>query len=142
MPTLYDSAREGLLKGEIVWKEGGSVIKAVLLRGYAFSASHKFLSDVIGAGGTVVATQTLNSLTNANGVAGAANTTWPAVPEGPPIPYCVIYQASAVTGGADLPASQQRVIVYEDKGPGLPIPPNGQDVTGSWSPGSDRIFRI
>ena len=55
MPTLYDSAREGLLKGEIVWKEGGSVIKAVLLRGYVFSATHKFFSDVIGAGGTAVA---------------------------------------------------------------------------------------
>lgn len=142
MPTLYDSAREGFLKGEIVWKEGGSVIKAALLRGYVFSNNHKFMSDVIGAGGTVVATATLNSLTNTNGVAGAANTPFPAVPEGAQIPYCVIYQASAVTGGADVAASQQRLIVFENQGSGLPITPNGQIITAAWSPGSDRIFRI
>jgi hypothetical protein len=142
MSTLYDSAREGFLAGEIVWKTGGSVIKASLVRGYTFSVTHKFMSDLVGAGGTVVATETLNSLTNVAGVADAADAVFEAVPEGAAIPHLVIYQASAVTGGSDLPASQQRLIVFIDRGSGVPVLPNGQDITASWSPGSDRIFRI
>jgi hypothetical protein len=143
MSNLYDKAREGLLAGEIVWKAtGGSVIKAALVRGYTFNVSHKFLSEVIGAGGTIVATATLGSLTNTNGVADAADTVWTAVPEGAGIPHCIIYQASAVGGGADVAASAQRLITLIDSGPGLPLLPNGENVTSSWSPGADRIFRL
>jgi hypothetical protein len=145
MNTLYTPAREGFLAGEIVWKEGGSVIKAALVRGYTFSIGHKFVSDVTGNGGTIVATETLNSLANADGVADAADAVWESVSEGAAIPHCIIYQASAVTGGADVAASSQRLIVFVDRGPGITtntLIPNGQNVTSQWSPGADRIFRI
>jgi len=144
MSNLYDSAREGFLAGEIVWKTDGSVIKAALVRGYTFSVAHKFMSDVASAGGTVVATETLNSLTNTGGVADAADAVWEAVPEGTVMNHVIIYQASAVTGGSDLPASQQRLIACVDRAAGAPLQilPNGQDITGRWSPGADRIFRI
>lgn len=142
MNTLYDSAREGFLAGEIVWKVDGSVIKAALLRNYTFSATHKYFSEVTGAGGVIVATATLNSLTNTGGVADAADAAFGSPPESPAAPVIVIYQASAVTGGSDVPASSQRLIVYIDRGPGLPAFPNGQPVTSAWSPGADRIFRI
>lgn len=143
MSNLYDNARAGFLAGEIVWKAtGGSVIKASLVRGYTFNVSHKFVSEVVGAGGTLVATETLSSLTNTGGVADAADGVFEAVPEGAQIPHIVIYQASAVTGGADVPTSQQRLIVFLDRGSGLPILPNGQNVNLNFSPGADRIFRI
>ena len=142
MSNLYDSARAGLLAGEIVWKSGGSVIKASLVRGYTFSVTHKFVSDVVSAGGTLVATETLGSLTNAAGVADAADGVFEAVAEGPVIPHIVVYQASAVTGGADVPASEQRLIVFIDRGSGVPAIPNGEDIDLNWAPGADRIFRI
>jgi hypothetical protein len=144
MSNLYDKAREGFVSGEIVWKDGGSVVKALLVRGYAFSVAHKFVSEMIGAGGTIVASDTLNSLTNTNGVCDAADAVWEATPEGTAIPHIILIQASAVTGGADLPASQQRLIACIDRGSGvtLSITPNGQNITGSWSPGADRIFRF
>lgn len=146
MSNLYDSARSGFLAGEIQWRVGGPTIKASLVRGYTFSVAHKFVSDVIGSGGTLVATETLNSLTNVAGVARAANAVWEAVPEGPPenpaIPHIVIYQASAVTGGVDVAPSLQRLISFIDRGAGLPALPNGQNITATWSPGADRIFRI
>lgn len=143
MSALYDYAREGYLAGEIVWKPtGGSVIKASLVRGYTYSSTHKFVSEVIGAGGTVVATETLGSLTNALGVMDAADGVWEAVPEGAAIPHVVIYQASAVVGGSDLPAAQQRLIFFIDRAAGLPAVPNGENVNVSWSPGADRIGRI
>ncbi len=142
MPTLYDSAREGFLAGEIVWKVDGSVIKAAAVRGYTFNVAHKFFSEVTGAGGTVAATATLGSLTNAAGIADAADSSLGSIPEGASIPHLIIYQASAVAGGIDLPAAEQRLIAFLDRGSGLPILPNGQPVTVTWSPGADRIFRI
>lgn len=142
MSTVYDEAREGFLNGDIVWEVDGSVIKVALVRGYTFSVSHKFLSEVVGAGGTIVGTGTLGSLSNDNGVADAADVVVSGVPEGAPIPHLVIYQASAVTGGSDLPSSQQRLIAWLDRGSGIPIIPNGQDITITWSPGSDRILRF
>jgi hypothetical protein len=141
--TLYPKAREGFVAGEIVWKPtSGSVIKASIVRGYTYSATHKFVSDVVGAGGTLVATETLNSLTNTDGVLDAADAVLEAVPEGAAIPHIVIYQASAVTGGADVATSAQRLIAFLDRGAGIPILPNGQDVTVAWSPGADRIARL
>lgn len=144
MSNFFDPARQGLVQGEIVWKEGASVIKADLVRGYAYSIAHKFRSEMLAAGGVVVSTATLTSLSvSATGVFRAANTVWAAVPEGPPIPYLVIYQASAVTGGADLDPSQQRLIIFEDRGQNIPInTPNGQNITSAWSPGADGIARI
>ena len=141
MSSMYDTAREGFVRGEIVWKEGGSIIKAVLVRGYTYSAAHRYMSEIIGAGGTVVSTVTLNSLTNTNGVLDAADSVFAAVPAGAPIPHCIFYQASAVTGGADVASSQQRVILCLDRG-GLPLTPNGQNANGQWSPGVDRIARF
>lgn len=143
MSNIFDKAREGFLAGEIVWKAtSGSVIKASLVRGYTFSVSHKFVSEVISAGGTLVATETLNSMTNVNGVMDAADAVFEAVPEGDAIPHLIIYQASAVGGGSDVAAAQQRLIVFLDRGSGLPALPNGQDLTVTWSPGSDRIARF
>jgi hypothetical protein len=139
MSSLYPTAKEGMLRGEIVWKEGGSVIKAALVRGYTYSSAHKFVSDVLGAGGTLVQSETLLSLTNTLGVMDAADGVWEAVPEGAVIPHVIIYQASAVTGGSDLAASQQRLIFWIDKAAGLPALPNGENVNVSWSPGADRI---
>src|SRR5690606_24846312 len=144
MSNLYDAAREGFLAGEIEWKNDGSTIKAALVRGYTFSVAHTYMSDVISAGGTVVATEELDSLTNTNGVADAADAVWEAVPEGDPINHVIIYQSSAVEGGSDVSAAEQRLIACIDRAAGSPLQliPNGQDITGRWSPGADRIFRI
>jgi len=139
MSEIYPKAKEGFLAGEIVWKEGGSTIKAALVRGYTYSANHKFMSDVISAGGTIVASETLTSLTNTNGVMDAADGVWEGVPEGAPIPHIIIYQASAVEGGSDVAPSAQRLIFWLDRGGNIPIMPNGENINVQWSPGADRI---
>lgn len=129
------------MTGEIVW-EPGPTIKAALLRGYTFNNTHKYVSQVTGAGGTLVAAVTLTSPTFANGVAGAANVTFTAVPEGAAIPHILLYMSSSVTGGADLAATEQRLIGLIDSANGLPCIPNGEDINISWNPGADRIFRL
>lgn len=141
--SLFDPGREGFLLGEIIWKPSTSTIKAALVRGYTFDASHKFVSDVTGAGGTLVATSAaLSSLTGAGGVADAADVVFSTVAAGAAIPAVVLFQSSAVTGGADVAATAQRLIAYIDTATGLPVTPNGQNITVAWDNGSLRVFRL
>ena len=138
---LFDAGREGFLAGEIDWD--GAVIKAALVRGYNFSASHRFVSDVTNAGGSLVATSgALTGKTISAGVADAADVSFAAVPTGAAIPALIIFQSSAVTGGADVAASAQRLICYIDTATGLPVTPNGQAINLAWDNGSNRIFKL
>jgi hypothetical protein len=52
--ALFDPGRQGFLDGSIDYDTAS--IKVSLVRGYTFNAAHKFVSDVTGAGGTLVAT--------------------------------------------------------------------------------------
>jgi len=138
---LFDAGREGFLLGEIDWD--GAVIKMALVRGYTFNASHKFVSDVTNAGGTLVATSSaLTSKTGSAGVADAADVTFSAVATGAAIPAAIYFQSSAVTGGADVATTAQRLICYVDTATGLPVTPNGQAITWSHDNGANRIFKL
>jgi hypothetical protein len=131
MNKIFDPAREGFLDGTVSWMT--PTIKATLMRGYTFNAAHRFVSQVTGAGGVVVATSVaLTGKSATNGVARANDTIWSTVPSGAAIPGCLIYMASAVTGGIDLVSTSQRVIAWLDSAAGLPITPNGQDITSDW----------
>lgn len=141
--ALFDPGREGFLAGEIDWDT--AVIKAAIVRGYTFSASHKFVSDVTGAGATLVATSgALTTKTITSGVADADDVTYTAVAAGAAITSILVFQSSAVTGGADVAATAQRVIAYIDttSGGALSITPNGGDITVAWDSGSNRIFKL
>lgn len=139
--ALFDPGREGFLDGTIDWDT--AVIKCALVRGYTFSAAHKFVSDVTGAGGTLVATSSaLTSKTVTNGVADAADVVFSSVAAGAAIPAIIIFQSSAVTGGADVAATAQRLIAYIDTATGLPVTPNGQSITVAFDSGANRIFKL
>lgn len=140
--ALFDPGREGFLKGEIRW-DGTAVIKVALVRGYTFTASHKFVSDVTGAGGTLAATSgALASQTATNGVADAGDVTFSSVASNASNHYLLVFQASAVGGGADVAATSQRLIAYIDTGTNLPAVPNGGDITVAWDNGGNRIFKL
>ena len=139
--SLFDEGRAGFLSGEIDWDT--AVIKMALVRGYTFDASHKWVSDVTGAGGTLVATSdALTSKTVTAGVGDAADVTFTSVPAGTAIPAAIYFQASAVTGGADVAATAQRLICYVDTATGLPVTPNNQNILWTHDNGSNRIFKL
>jgi hypothetical protein len=130
---------EGILDGTIDLDT--AVIKAAFIRGYTFSAADKFMSTVLGTGtlnGTPVA---LTSVTVTGGVLDAndtaitttANATNHAI---------IIYQASAVTGGADVATSAQRTICYLDVGTGLPIQPGTGSTPITWDNGASKILKV
>lgn len=140
--ALYDAGREGILDATI--SMSAAVIKAVLVRGYTPNlGTHKFVSDVTTAGGTLVGTpQTLGTKTYTGGVFDAADITFTAVGTTSSTAYILIYQASAVTGGSDVAASSQRVVALIDTATGLPVTPNGGDIAVAWDNGSNKIFKL
>jgi hypothetical protein len=125
---MFNPGREGFLLGEIDWDT--AVMKVALIRTYTFSAAHKFVSDVTGAGGVLHATSSaLASKTGTSGTADAADITF-TTPSANASGHSLLYfQSSAVGGGADVAATAQRVIAYVDTGTGLPVTPNGADIS-------------
>lgn len=139
--SLFDPGREGILDDTISWTVAS--IKTALVRGYTFSAAHKFVSDVTGAGGTLVATSAaLTSVTATGGVGNAAGVTFTSVATGAAIGAVIIFQSSAVGGGADVAATAQRLIGFIDTATGLPVTPNGTNITIAWDTGANKIFRL
>jgi hypothetical protein len=139
--AVFNPAKEGFLDGTIDLDT--AVIKAVLVRSYTYAASHKFVSDVTGAGGVLAGTpQTLGTKSVTNGVFDAADVTFTAVAANASGHSVLVYQASAVGGGADVAATAQRVIGYYDTGTLLPVTPNGGDITVAWDNGANKIFAL
>ncbi len=131
---------EGILSGEIDLDT--ATIKASYVRGYTPNAAHKFVSDVTGAGGTLNGTSA--ALANKSIVGGVfdaddttVTTTASAVNHG-----ILVFQSSAVTGGADVAASAQRLIAYYDTGTDLPIQPGTGSTPITWSSGTNRILKV
>ncbi|HYH49646.1 MAG TPA: hypothetical protein VEG38_08865 [Acidimicrobiia bacterium] len=139
--SLFSQAREGFAVGEVNWSTG--VIKVALVRGYTFDDTDKFVSDVTGGGGTLHATSAaLGSKTATNGVLDAADVTFTTPAADANDHSILIFQSSAVGGGADVAATAQRVIAWIDTATGLPIRPNGANITISWDDGANRILKI
>jgi hypothetical protein len=131
---------EGLMDGSIDLDT--AVLKAAFVRSYTFSAAHKFVSDVTTAGGTLNGTSAaLSSVTVTGGVLDAADTS--ATTTASAVNHAIIlFQASAVTGGADVASSAQRLIAYFDTGTGLPIQPGSGSTPITWDNGTNKILKI
>lgn len=139
--ALFDKGREGFLVGEIDWDTATQ--KFALVRGYTFNAAHEFVSDVTGAGGTLAATSAaLASKTGTSGVADGADLTFTTVAANGSNHYLLLFQSSAVGGGADVAASAQRLIAWIDTGTGLPVVPVGGDVNLFFDNGANKIFKL
>lgn len=133
--ALYDAARSSFLDANIDWSADN--IKVSLVRGYtANMGTHDFLDDVTGAGGTLVATSAnLSSKTSTAGVADAADVTYSAVTAGAACQHLIIYKDTGV-------ASTSNLIAAIDVATGLPVTPNGGDITITWDSGANKIFKL
>jgi hypothetical protein len=134
MGALFDPGREGILDRTI--DVTASSVKVAPLSGYTFVASHKFLSDVTGAGGALaIPGVALTSKQYTAGALSAANTTLPAPPAGPAITSLLIFNDTGTP-------STSRVIALVDSATGLPITPNGVDINVVWDTGANKIFKL
>jgi hypothetical protein len=119
---LYPKGAEAILNGDIDWNTDTIKVALVDTGTYTYNAAHDFLDDLSGVVGTA---QTLGSVTITGGVLDAANPTFTAV-SGATVEALVIYKDTGVAGTSPL-------LVYIDSATGLPVTPNGGDITVEWN---------
>lgn len=129
--AIYPKWREAIMQATANSSLGGTVKVALVDTGtYTYSATHEFYSSVSGVVGTP---QTLTSKTFTDGTFDAADVTFSAV-TGTTVEALVIYVDTGVAGTS-------RLVAYLDTGyTGLPVTPNGGNITIQWAAGG--IFTL
>jgi hypothetical protein len=130
--ALYDFGRQGFLDGSYSWSSNNIKV-ALCSAAYTRNLStDEFLTSV---SGILATSANLSSKTSTAGVANAASVTFSAV-AGPTVgTQLVIYYDTGV-------AATSRLIGNIDTATGLPITPNGGDITVTWSTGANKIFKL
>jgi hypothetical protein len=129
----YAKGKQHLLDGDI--DISADTIKAVLVDGADYTpnlATDDALDDIPSGGR--VATGTLASKTTTDGVFDAADLTLTAV-TGDPSEYVAIYKDSGV-------ASTSWLMLLIDTATGLPVTPNGGDISIAWDNGANKIAKL
>jgi hypothetical protein len=133
---VYDTGRAAFLNAGINWTSDN--IKAVLINTASYTvnlSTHAFLSD-IAAGARAATSANLTTKTSTAGVADAADITFSAVPTGPACGAYVLYKDTTV-------ATTSQLICYVDTvASGLPVTPNGGDITVTFDNGTNKIFKL
>lgn len=136
--AVYPKAKERALTNEgIQWSTGD--IKAILVKisgegeNYTYSTEHEFRSSL--HTDTQIATSAnLDNKSVTNGVADAADVTFTAV-TGDECGAVVLFRDTGL-------ASTDELIAYIDDATGLPVTPNGGDITIEWDDGDNKIFKL
>lgn len=110
--------------GNGAWTSGGFVVDLT---------NNDFLDDVAGAA-RVATSGALANKTVTNGVADADDVTFTSV-TGDVSEALLIYKHTGTE-------STSRLLVHIDTGTGLPVTPNGGNITVTWSSGTTRIFKL
>lgn len=132
--ALYDYGREGFLAGDIDWDADDIRVILVDAADYTVDlAAHQHLDDVPAAA-RVAVSAALTGKTTTAGVADAADVTLSAV-TGDVSEALVIYQHTGVE-------TTSRLIAYIDTATGLPVTPNGGDISIQWDAGANKIFKL
>jgi hypothetical protein len=132
--ALYDKGRQGFLEGAIDWDTDD--IRVILIDAADYTvdlATHDNLDDVP-SGARVATSGALSGKTVTDGVADASDVTLTSV-TGDPSEALVIYKHTGTE-------STSRLIAYIDTGTGLPVTPNGADITIQWDNGANKIFKL
>lgn len=131
---LYDAGRAAFLAGSLDWDAHNIKVTLCDAADYVVNLStHDFYNDVT-AGGRVATSGNLASKTTTAGVADAADITYTAV-SGDVSEALVIWRDTTVESTSEL-------IAYIDTGTGLPVTPNGGDITVAWDSGANKIFKL
>lgn len=128
--VIYPKFKEALLQG--TYNLSSAVVRAVIVDAgtYTYNAAHDFYNDISGVVG--VESGALASKTFTNGVFDAADVTFTGV-SGASAEAIILF---VDTGNVATDA----LICYIDTGTGLPVTPNGGDITITWN--ASGIFAL
>ena len=130
--ALYPKAKESFINGHINMSANTITIALVDTGVYTFSTSHQFRSDV--SNSAVISSTSLSNKTVTSGVFDADDATFTSV-TGANCEALLIFQDTGVQ-------TTSRLIAYIDSATGLPILPNGGDITVVFSSGASKIFAL
>ncbi len=143
--ALYDKGRNKFATGELHWKaSGGDTFRVCLLKDDYIPAldTHEFFSDlgtnVVGnsGGSTRADCPALTLLDPSAGVCDAEDVTLTAVPGAAgQCDYICIFKDTGVDATSPL-------VALIDTATGLPVTPNGGDITVQWDNGANKIFKL
>ena len=131
---LYPKAKEDFLSGVLNLSSNTVTVALVDTDVYTFSSAHEDRADIPNS--AVVSTANLANKVITNGVFDADDATFSAV-TGANCEALVLYHNDIQTGN-----SGSRLIAYIDTATGLPILPNGGDITVRFSSGASKIFAL
>lgn len=129
---LFPKAKEDFLAGNLNMSSNTIVIALVDTDVYTFDSAHEDRADVPNT--AVVSTATLTTKTIVGGVFDADDATFTSV-TGANCEALILFHNT----GAQ---STSRLIAFIDTATGLPILPNGGDITVRFSSGASRIFAL
>lgn len=139
--ALYDVGRNYFLQGSINWLT--TAIRAQLVSisnqptAYVFNASLDTVFGSVPTGARVgMSMASLGSKTATSGIADAADTVFSAV-SGPTVGAIIITTSTATANANDW-----QMIAYIDTATGLPVGPNGGDITVQWDNATNKIFKL
>lgn len=131
--TLYDSARQQFLEGNIDWIND-TIKCCIVTSAYTLNASlHAHYQDLGGA--VINSPVTLTSKSTAGGAADAQDVVFPAVGAGTVVDAIVVYKDTGSPSTSPL-------LAYLGNATGLPITGNGGDIIIVWDSGVNKIFRV
>jgi hypothetical protein len=133
--NLYPKWKEALLQGSANSALTGTVKFMIIdAADYTYSAAHDFLDDVPAAA-RVATSAAVSSKTYTDGVFDCADVTFSGVSGD---------QAEALIGFIDTGTeSTSRLVCYLDTAAsGLPVTPNGGNITVTWDSGANKIFAL
>ncbi len=136
--ALHDKGRNAFLQASINWVADNIKAQFVSISNqptaYVFNASLDEFFASVPTGSRVNTSASLSSKTATSGIADAADTISSGV-SGPTIGAIVIYK---VTGTP----TQEPLIAYIDTATGMPVGPNGGDITIQWDNTTNKIFKL
>jgi len=130
--AIYPKYKEALLDASANIDINDGTVKVALIDTgvYPYNSAHEFYSSVSGVVGTP---QTINNTTVANGLFDGDNVTFTSV-SGNSVEALLIY---IDTGSS----ATSRLVTWLDTGvTGLPVTPNGGDITNTWN--ASGIFQL
>jgi len=131
--ALFDKGRNSFLTGDIDWLVDAFDVVLVDTGAYTVDlVNHDFLDDV--AVGARISTANLAGMSAASGIADATDNVHSAV-TGNSIEAVLIIKDTGAAATSNL-------IVWIDTATGLPVTPNGGDITVQWDSGANKIFKL
>jgi hypothetical protein len=139
--ALYDKGRNHFLQGSINWVADEIHAQLITLintpTGYTFNASlDEFFASVPTASRVGFSSPSLVAKTATSGIADANDTVFSGA-SGPTVGAIVLWKKGVAADHVAAP-----LIAYIDTATGLPVQPNGGDITAQWDSATNKIFKL